>query len=88
MKEQTTAEIAITLKYIQQSLDDLHKKADYTNGKVASLIEFQFRSEKDIAKIENMEKQIDQAKGTISFLKWIGLSGLVGIIGSLISTMS
>ena len=41
--EPTTGEIAITLKYIQESLDELHKKADYTNGKVRENTEYRLR---------------------------------------------
>lgn len=41
----TTGEIAISLNYIKNSIDELHKKADYTNGQVRMNTEFRIKSE-------------------------------------------
>lgn len=43
--EPTTGEIAVMLKYMKESLDELHKKADYTNGKVRENTEYRLRQD-------------------------------------------
>tara|TARA_R110000851_G_scaffold212649_3_gene365359 strand:- start:2362 stop:2583 length:222 start_codon:yes stop_codon:yes gene_type:complete len=44
-KEPTTGEISVMLKYMTESLDELHKKADYTNGKVRENTEYRLRQD-------------------------------------------
>jgi len=86
-KEPTNGELSIILDNLVSSVNKLHDKVDYTNGNVRVLLEYKAGTEKDVAKIDGLEKDIEQAKGTIGFLKWVGLSGLVGILASLVNTM-
>lgn len=78
--EPTTGEIGIKLQYIQDSIEKLHHKVD-------SSIEFKNKSEDEIKKIPILERDIERAKGTIAFLKWIGLGGIVSIFLSIANTI-
>lgn len=83
----TNGELAIMIENLTKLVEGVHSKQDYTNGKVSTLLEFKSKSEKDIGKIEGMEKDIQQAKGTINFLKWIGATGLIGILTAVVNSM-
>ncbi len=86
-KEPTNGELSIMLENLVKSLDSLHQKADYTNGNVRMLLEYKAGIQKDVEKIPSLVEDIQQAKGTIGFLKWVGFTGLVGIITAVVNTM-
>ena len=79
-KNPTNGELAIMLENLKTSIEGLHLKVD-------SSIEFKHKSEEDIKKIPNLEKDIERAKGTIAFLKWIGLGGIASIILGVVNTI-
>ena len=64
--EPTNGEIAIMLKYLQNSVDELHGKADYTNGKVR----------------ENTDYRLKQtgALGLVKFLGVANMIAIIGML--------
>ena len=44
-KQPTNGELAIMLGHLKESIDELHKKADYTNGQVRLNTEYRVKQE-------------------------------------------